>query len=79
LFIVRTSELIGVCSFRDINGVHFVGRRSVLDFLNRCEELGHVAWWKRIEMAAANPQTPPSDTPKSESPKTGETKKTSEE
>ena len=52
LFMMSTSELVGVCSFKDGLGVHFVGRRSVLSFLNRCHELGHVPWWTKAEIPA---------------------------
>jgi hypothetical protein len=75
LFVVRTSELIGVCSFRDPNGVHFVGRRSVLAFMNRCGELGHVAWWKTVDPESSpDPETNKAEAPKTPEPKTAETK-----
>lgn len=54
LFMTSTSELVGVCSFKDGMGVHFVGRRSVLSFLNRCRELGHIPWWTTAEIPAPN-------------------------
>lgn len=69
LFIVSSSELIGVCSFRDAMGVNFVGRKSLLAFLNRCQGLGHVPWWQVIDLApkAETPQAG-TETPK-EAPK----------
>lgn len=54
LFMVSTSELVGVCSYKDGIGVHFVGRRSVLSFLNRCRELGHIPWWTDVEVPPPN-------------------------
>jgi hypothetical protein len=66
LFVVSSSELIGVCSFRDAFGVHFVGRKSLLTFLNRLEGLGHVRWWKPLEIPPPKIETATVETPKAD-------------